>query len=256
MGEVQAEVTKQMIFERFGIDTIFSELDLIYKETPCQIGEGYASYSGSSAVGFVIEPLKRESGLVFENKLSASDFLPKFAKQSKKLVKDYCNSCLLGWELVDCKITLNKGMTTKAGSNASHFNVAVPIALFRALKNADTKMLEPYNNFKLSVPNEYYQSVVSLLPSTSINDVIFEKEQVIISGIMKAKLCTKLQKELFEHTKGRALISFQFHSYIETDIKIENKFRYLDPTNKNILFKINFMNHYFYLTLLHAKRVN
>ena len=57
----------------------------------------------------------------------------------ERLVKSYCQQGLFGWEVTDAEISLINGKCDNVGSDPADFNIAVPIALMRAFKDAGMK---------------------------------------------------------------------------------------------------------------------
>jgi translation elongation factor EF-G len=68
------------------------------------------------------------------------------------------------------------------GSNPMHFNIAVPLAFMRALKDCNMKIIEPIANFTIILPRDYLSKLVNHLSSFNSNFEIIdnEPEKVII----------------------------------------------------------------------------
>ena len=49
------------------------------------------------------------------------------------------------------------------GSEPKHFNIAIPLALMRALKNSNPKILEPISDFSIVIPKDDTSNVINLL---------------------------------------------------------------------------------------------
>ena len=59
------------------------------------------------------------------------------------MINYYSKQGLNGWELTDMEVALIDGQFDSMGSDPMHFNIITPLALFRCLKQAKMKLLEP-----------------------------------------------------------------------------------------------------------------
>ena len=74
MGEVQAQIVKTMLEERFNIKVNIENPIVIHKEVPISTVSAKASYTCVSGIELEISPLERGSGFKYVSKLS-TDFL-------------------------------------------------------------------------------------------------------------------------------------------------------------------------------------
>lgn len=234
MGQVQAEIIKQFIAERFNIDVELKDFGVIYKETPVKESTGKASYTSCSAVEFRITPLKNGEGVIFVDEVKQETIHHKYLKQIGRLINFYKENSLHGWELTDCKISLISARSDSVISEPMHFNIATPIALYRALKEAGTKLLEPYNKYRLTTNEKDLKSVMAMLNNqgAEIIDVQFDNDLVIINGKSSAVVSPQILKELSIITSGLGKVLFEFDSYKPTGIIKENQFVGYDPRNE------------------------
>lgn len=234
MGQVQAEIIKQFIAERFDVDVELKDFGVIYKETPMQESTGKASYTSCSEVEFRVTPLKRGEGVVFIDEVKQETIHPKYVKQIERLINYYKENSLHGWELTDCKISLISARSDSVISEPMHFNIAVPIALFRALKESGTILLEPYNKYDLITNEKDLKMVISMLSTqgATINNIEYGKESIVVHGGCSALASSKVLKTLPVITSGLGKIIFEFDSYKPTDVIKENQFTGYDPRNE------------------------
>jgi len=184
MGNLQSEIIDNMLKERFGLEAFFSDPIIIHKETPIDIGKGACFFDRVSQVEFQIQPLPLGSGLQYESKASTDYLFPKYQKQISKLVEMYCKQGLYGWEITDALITLTNGYSDSVTSDSSHYNVAVPIALMRAIKQAGMKLEEPMIKYEITTPNDRFGAVLSALSSLGIDydKIVNLNDYTIIPG--------------------------------------------------------------------------
>ena len=234
MGQVQAEIIKQFILERFDVEVELKDFGVIYKETPVQESTGKASYTSCSAVEFRITPLKRGEGIVFVDEVKQETIHPKYVKQIERLINYYKENSLHGWELTDCKISLISARSDSVISEPMHFNIATPIALYRALKEVGTQLLEPYNKYDLITNEKDLKTVMSMLSNfdASITNIEYGSDSIIVHGKCSAMASSKILQTLPVLTSGLGKIVIEFDSYKPTDVIKENQFAGYDPRNE------------------------
>ncbi len=243
MGEVQAQIIEDILEERFCIKAEFSNPSVIYKETPSIVGAGSASYTKVSSVEFEVSPLPQGSGLIFNSKLSTDFLHRKYQRQAEKLVSQYSKQGLYGWEVTDAEIALVGGRFDSMGSEPFHFNVAVPIALMRALKNCKMKILEPICSFLLETPNDCLSPVLQSLSSKNSNFFISKEngDLISISGEIAFSTIMNFPTELTHITSGRGLFSSRLHKYtLANGHFLNDNYIGADPRNE-VRFVINDM---------------
>lgn len=184
MGNLQSEIIGNLLQERFNLNVSFSNPIIIHKETPVSIGVGGASFDRVSSVKFEIRPLPLGSGLQYKSLVSTDYLFTKYQKQIERLVKMYSKQGLYGWEITDAEITLIDGKSDSVCSEPSHYNVVVPMALMRSIKDAQMQLLEPVMEYEITVPEEYYKKIISSTSSMGVQyDKIYQKnDNFIIPG--------------------------------------------------------------------------
>lgn len=234
MGQVQAEIIKQFLKERFDVDVQLKDFGVIYKEKPIKEAKAEASYTSVSAVRLKITPLETGAGLVFANEMKQDTVHPKYVKQIEKLIYYYKENSLHGWELTDCKISLLYARSDSVLSKPMHYNIATPIALFRALKDAGTTLLEPYNRYTILINSECQKEVVSMLNNydASIETTDYGENSIIIQGACPAISSSQVLKSLSVISSGLGKAIFEFSHYKKTAEVKENQFSGYDPRNE------------------------
>lgn len=215
MGKLQGETIKQIISERFSIETELNPPSIIYKETPLCAANGKAGYTKTSNVAFRIEPLERGSGFVFESALDTDYLFAKYQKQCERLVKKYSQCALHGWNLTDCKVILIGGKCDNVGSEPKDYNIAAPIAFARAIKAAGTRLLEPIVKYELYVSKEYYQDIMSQVMrlNRGYEEIIEKKQGFYIIGQAFISEMESLANQLRESSGGMGRLNYFFSGY-------------------------------------------
>lgn len=236
MGKLQAEVIDNILSERFGIQAKFSNPIIVHKETPLNIGYGEANYTRVSGVGFEVKPLPKGSGLQYQSKFSTDYLFPKYQKQVERLVKMYCQQGLYGWEVTDAEISLVDGKCDNVGSDPADFNIAVPIALMRAFKDAGMKLLEPNMFYTINSPKDDYKAILSLVSNYGVlyDSIDFDGTNIVMSGIAPLREIMDLPTAVMKLSGGHASMIQRPYGYTDyvSDIPVTKDYVGADPRNE------------------------
>ncbi len=235
MGEVQAQIVKTLLEERFGLEVNIENPIVIHKEVPTQTAQAKATYTTVSGIGLEVTPLERGSGFRYVSKVSTDYLHLKYQRQVERLINYYAQQGLKGWELTDMEVALIDGQFDSMGSDPMHFNIITPLALFRCLKQAKMKLLEPISNFTLTTPENDLSNVIKLLTSKGgIYEITKHFEGIITcDGEAPAKNMLNFPLELSMTTSGRGTYSSYISKYeISKDQNAEMGFIGPDPRNE------------------------
>ncbi|HAX83651.1 MAG TPA: translation elongation factor G [Ruminococcaceae bacterium] len=158
MGEVQAEILKSIVAERFGVKIDIDSGRVMYKETIENTVEGVGHYEPLrhyAEVHLIMEPLPRGGGLVFKTDCS-EDTLD---RNWQRLILMHLGEkqhlgVLTGSPITDMKITLAAGRAHIKHTEGGDFRQATYRAVRQGLMQAKSRLLEPYFSFRLEVPSE------------------------------------------------------------------------------------------------------
>lgn len=235
MGEVQGQVVREIIQNRFGLKTEIINPKTIYKETPTKEAKAKSSYTSVSAIELSIMPLDRGSGLIINSKYSTDFLHAKYQNQAKRLIEQYCKQGIFGWEITDAEISIVGGKFDSMGSDPQHFNICVPLALFRALKQAEEKTLEPIIQFDITSPTNSTNNIINYLYSkkAKINEFKQLDESVYINGSAPFEEMITFPIHLNKLTSGMGTYSYEFEKYKFSDKMVNFDKRYgPDPANE------------------------
>lgn len=238
MGPLQAEIVGNLLNERFGLEPIFSDPIIIHKETPISTGKGAATFDRVSGVELEILPLPLGSGLKYESHFSTDYLFPKYQKQIERLVKMYAQQGLYGWEITDAQINLIGGKSDSVCSDPSHYNVVVPMALMRSIKEAGMQLLEPVMNYEITTPNNCFRNVLSSVSSLGVryDEIVDNGENTILPGTAPLSQMIDLPITITRVTGGHGSLIERPNGYkIKTtpDI-IERDYIGPDPRNEEL----------------------
>lgn len=221
MGEVQTEILKSLIAERFNIDIDIDSGTVMYKETITDKVEGVGHYEPLrhyAEVHLIMEPLPRGSGLVFDSKCS-EDALDRNWQRLilMHLAEKEHLGVLTGSPITDIKITLAAGRAHIKHTEGGDFRQATYRAVRHGLMQAESKLLEPYYNFRLKVPNEYIGRAINDIRMFS--GTFDPPEESGGMSVLKGKApvirLNSYASEVASYTGGRGSLFFENAGYAE-----------------------------------------
>ena len=221
MGEVQTEILKTMIAERFHLDVEFGTGKIVYKETIKSpvVGVGhYETLRHYAEVHLKMEPLEAGSGLVFDTDCS-EDVLD---RNWQRLILTHLQErehpgVLTGAPITDMKITIVAGRAHLKHTEGGDFRQATYRAVRQGLKSAESVLLEPWYSFVLEVPSEQVGRAMSDIGQMngSFEGPEAENKQgmVRLTGTAPASEMRDYQREVWAYTKGRGRITLTLKGY-------------------------------------------
>ncbi len=212
MGEVQLDVLKDVVRERFGMEIAFGEGRIRYKETIRDSVEGVGHFEPLrhyAEVHLWMEPLPPGSGLVFDAVCSED----KLDLNWQRLVlthlaeKEFVG-VLTGSPITDMKITLAAGRAHLKHTEGGDFRQATYRAVRHGLMQAESVLLEPFYNFRIEVPPEMIGRVMADV-KRMYGDFESQPEQdgsAVLTGRCPVAEMKEYPVEVASYTKGRGRI--------------------------------------------------
>lgn len=219
MGEVQIEILKSLIKERFDVDVEFGQGNIVYKETITNTVEGVGHFEPLrhyAEVHLIMEPLERGSGVVIDTKCS-EDVLDKNWQRlilTHLLEKEH-RGVLTGAPITDMKITLEAGRAHQKHTEGGDFRQATYRAVRQGLRMAESILLEPYYKFRLEIPQQMVGRAMTDIekmqgtfetPDTS-------KEMAVLQGVAPVSTMQGYQKEVLAYSKGMGRLFTTLNGY-------------------------------------------
>ncbi|MCM1226049.1 MAG: TetM/TetW/TetO/TetS family tetracycline resistance ribosomal protection protein [Clostridium sp.] len=218
MGEVQIEILKSIISERFGMDAEFGQGSIAYKETIAAAVEGVGHYEPLkhyAEVHLILEPLERGSGLEFAAECR-EDLLD---KNWQRLILTHLEEkthlgVLTGSPITDMKITLVSGKAHLKHTEGGDFRQATYRAVRQGLRCAKSVLLEPWYNFRLELPSENIGRAMSdLQRMNAVYETSNDGENAVITGSAAVSEIAGYQSEINSYTHGRGRIACSLKGY-------------------------------------------
>lgn len=209
MGEVQIEVLKKLIHDRYDLDIEFGAGSITYKETIAEPVEGVGHFEPLrhyAEVHLLMQPLERGSGLHFSAQCS-EDVLD---RNWQRLILTHLEEkkhlgVLTGSEITDMQITLIAGKAHQKHTEGGDFRQATYRAVRQGLKMAKSILLEPVYQFRLEIPAENVGRAMSDLirMNGEFQPPQTDGETAILTGSAPVSLMRDYQKEVIAYSRGR-----------------------------------------------------
>ena len=223
MGELHLEIIIDRLRREYGVDCNIGAPQVAYRETIAKTHtETYThkKQSGGSGqyaeVKIIFEPLERNGGIVFENKVVGGSVPKEYIPAVEKGIKVQADTGVLaGFPTVDFKYTLIDGKYHDVDSSALAFEIAAKACFRDGMKNASPIILEPIMDVEVTTPQDHVGDVVGDLNRR--RGMIQNQESSGSTVIVRAHVPLKEMFGYISHlrsmTKGRASFTMQFHHY-------------------------------------------
>lgn len=209
MGEVQTEILKTLIKERFNLDVEFGPGNILYKETieEAVVGVGhFEPLRHYAEVHLLLEPGEPGSGLIFDSKCSEDDLEGSWQRLILTHLKEKEHlGILTGSPITDIKITLIAGRAHLKHTEGGDFRQATYRAIRQGLKKAKSILLEPYYSFKLELPTENVGRAMTDIQRMkgSFDPPQINGDMALLIGNAPVATMSGYQVEVNAYTRGR-----------------------------------------------------
>ena len=219
MGEIQLEVLRSLLAERFGLEVEFGPGGILYKETITEPMEGVGHYEPLrhyAEVHLKLEPLPRGSGMQF----TADCREEVLDKNWQRLVLTHLEEkqhlgVLTGSPLTDVKITLIAGRAHLKHTEGGDFRQATYRAVRQGLMLAKSQLLEPWYAFRLEVPAENIGRAMSDIQRMegTFDPPESGEETAVLTGFAPVSTMRSYPMEVVSYTRGRGHLSLTLDGY-------------------------------------------
>ena len=225
MGELHLEIIVDRMRREFNVETNVGAPQVSYRETFLKSGDKveakYIKQSGGKGqYGHVVinfEP-NPEKGFEFVDKIVGGKIPKEYIKPVKKGLEDALHSGpLAGYPVIDIKATLVDGSYHDVDSSEMAYQIAASMSLKEAAKICHPVLLEPIMSVEITVPDEYFGTVMGDISSR--RGSIEGNEQRGNAQVIKSKVPLKemfgYATDLRSNTQGRATYIMQFSNYAQ-----------------------------------------
>ena len=219
MGEVQIDVLKRLIWDRFGMAVQFDTGSIVYKETIGYPVEGVGHFEPLrhyAEVHLLLEPLEEGSGLVFASEVSVDQLDGNWQRLILTHLEEKEHlGVLTGSAITDMKITLIAGKAHQKHTQGGDFRQAAYRAVRQGLKKAQSILLEPYYTFRLEVPTENVGRAMADIQRMNgrFEPPVKEGDMSVLSGSAPVAAMRDYQMEVISYTRGRGRLFCMLKGY-------------------------------------------
>ena len=219
MGEIQLEIVRTLVKNRFGYDINFGKGSIIYKETIADTVEGVGHFEPLrhyAEVHLLLSPSERGSGITLKTDCKEEVL----AKNWQRLIMTHLSEkiytgVLTNSPLTDITITLVSGKAHTKHTEGGDFRQATYRAVRQGLMQAQNILLEPVYEYRLELPTENTGKAMSdiqfmhgtFTPSESQNGF------TILTGICPVATMCDYHKEVTQYTHGNSRLTCILKGY-------------------------------------------
>lgn len=236
MGEVQLEVLKRLMKDRFQMDVDFGDGGILYKETIENAVEGVGHYEPLrhyAEVHLLMEPNGRGKGIRLESAVSEDELDRNWQRLIlTHLIEKQYVGVLIGSPVTDIKVKIIAGRAHLKHTEGGDFRQATYRAFRQGLMQAKSVLLEPWYDVRLEIPQECVGRAMSDLTQMGGSFATPELigEEAVVTGKVPVKEARYYAKEVQAYTRGRGRFTFSVRGYekCRDQEKVVSEFGY-DP---------------------------
>lgn len=213
-GEVQKEVIETTLYEKYNLQVTFSNTRVVCVEKPIRIGNnvevmGEKANPFYATIGFKVERGKLNSGITYNLGVELGSLPLAFHKAIEDTVFQTLKQGLYGWEVTDIIVTLTHTGYASPVTTASDFRNLTPLVLMDALKQAETCVYEPVNEFELTVPERAISTAMyklAAIPATFAEPILYN-DSYQLTGSLPVVKAENFKRMLHSFTEGEGIFT-------------------------------------------------
>lgn len=225
MGDVQAEILKNTIRDRFDLTVDFADGRVLYKETVDGSFEGVGHFEPLrhyAEAHILISPNERGTGMTFSADIS-EDLLDRNWQRLiyTHMVEKEHRGILLGAPITDIHLELVSGKAHLKHTEGGDFRQATYRAIRQGLMELRARghchLLEPYYEYTLEVPEEYVgramTDITGMMGSANISETDIENHTAVLTGKAPVSTMNGYTKDVAAYTKGLGRLYLSLAGY-------------------------------------------
>jgi len=240
-GLIQLEILEALLRDRFGLAVTMTEPEVIYRETPTVPATGFDAYTMPkpcwAIVEFEIEPLPPGSGVVYESRVPDTKIHYRYQGQVAQTIPEALRQGPKGWPVTDLKITMVDGSDHNIHTHPLDFATVTPMALRKGLVAAQTRLLEPMQRFRLTVPEEVGGKMISeiIRMRGTFDPAETAGDKMLLTGRVPAGETLEFPSFVARVSGGRGLLQMTFDGYdpCPPGVGKETPYRGIDPLDRD-----------------------
>lgn len=223
MGELHLEILVDRLKREYKVDANVGAPQVAYRETITRAvdveGKFVRQSGGRGQFGHVkikAEPLEPGAGFIFENAVVGGTVPREFVNPAQKGIEEAMQSGpMLGFPVVDMKVSLYDGSYHEVDSSEMAFKIAGSMALKEAVQKGAPALLEPIMRVEVTVPDDYMGDIIGDLNSRrgQIQGMEARGNAQIVRAFVPLSEMFGYATDMRSMTQGRASYSMFFDHY-------------------------------------------
>ncbi len=235
MGELHLDIIIDRLKREFSVDANIGAPQVAYRETISREYDcdyTHKKQTGGSGqfarVQLLFQPGEPGSGYEFESKVVGGSVPREYIPGVEKgLAQARESGVLLGFPVIDFKVTLHDGASHDVDSSVMAFEIAARSAFREAMRHASPKLLEPIMRVEVVTPDEHTGSVTGDLSSRrgQVQNMELRGNAQVVNAMVPLANMFGYINTLRSMTQGRAQFTMQFDHYAEVPQSVADEVR-------------------------------
>jgi elongation factor G len=235
MGELHLDIKVDILRRTYKVEANVGAPQVAYRETiskAAEIDYTHKKQSGGSGqyarIKLRFEPLAPGGGYEFENDIVGGAVPKEYIPGVEKGLEGSRNSgVLVGFPVIDFKITLIDGAYHDVDSSALAFEIAARAAFKEGLAKAGPKLLEPVMKVEVVTPEDFMGDVIGDLNSRrgQVQNMDMRGNARVVTAMVPLANMFGYVNTLRGMSQGRAAYSMQFDHYEQVPQNVADEVR-------------------------------
>ena len=225
MGELHLEILVDRMKREFKVEANVGAPQVAYRESLARkvdIDFTHKKQSGGTGqfgrVKIIVEPGERGSGITFVDEVKGGNVPKEYIPAVEKGIREVAASgALIGFPIIDFKVTLYDGAYHDVDSSALAFEITGRGAMREAASKSGIKLLEPMMKVEVVTPEDFMGDCIGDLNSRrgQIQGTDSRGNAQVIEALVPLANMFGYVNQLRSMTQGRAQYTMQFSHYEE-----------------------------------------
>jgi elongation factor G len=225
MGELHLDIKVDILKRTYGVEADVGQPQVAYRETlarPADIDYTHKKQSGGTGqfarVKLRLEPNETGKGNEFETEIVGGTVPKEYIPGVEKGVTSvWGNGVLIGFPIVDMKVTLYDGAFHEVDSSAIAFEIASRAAMKEGCEKGGIKILEPIMDVEVVTPGDFVGGIIGDINGRrgQIRDQQMRGNATVIRAYVPLANMFGYVSQLRSMSTGRASYTMQFAHYAD-----------------------------------------
>ena len=225
MGELHLDIKVDILKRTYNVEANVGQPQVAYRETlarPADIDYTHKKQTGGTGqfarVKLKLEPNETGKGNVFESTIVGGAVPREYIPGVEKGVQGVWDSgVLIGFPIVDMKVTLHDGAFHEVDSSAIAFEIATRSAMKEGCEKGGIKILEPVMDVEVVTPGDFVGSIIGDINSRrgQIRNQEMRGNATVIRAYVPLANMFGYVSQLRSMSTGRASYTMQFAHYAD-----------------------------------------